>query len=390
MAKILLKQGWYEKAPKSNNIDLKRIHERMIENIPKIDKTSVNNLSKILNQIVTDNSYNENEFNQKIFSKIPQLLSETIDNNVEEVVKKYNVSSGFQVDYNPEYHKTAQQAWKNYSILAKQYKSNPTEINALEMKAAKSEALSLQGKLNTLKGQLFEGFLQAAILSIPQDATNLTNDKLNELLSNFISNQSIINTKGTDRYSTSIVVDEKEIKYMSQGKVDVVGPSPFKNADEMFISAKNYSSLRNIQLVSGANIFGLMDKWDTNEDTVAYACQILSKKGAYNTTGYNLIKKIFAIQALVGSNNKDISNILVINIKSRKKNPIVVLSTSNLINQIYNEQNNKKAFIFSPDPLNKGQSDTESAFNYLNNIKLSVKLNSEMLKQKYLQNLTRG
>ena len=390
MAKILLKQGWYEKAPKSNNIDLKRIHDRMIENIPKIDKTSVNNLSKILNQIVTDNSYNENEFNQKIFSKIPQLLSETINNNVEEVVKKYNVSSGFQVDYNPEYHKTAQQAWENYSILAKQYKSNPTEINALEMKAAKSEALSLQGKLNTLKGQLFEGFLQAAILSIPQDATNLTNDKLNELLSNFISNQSIINTKGTDRYSTSIVVDEKEIKYMSQGKVDVVGPSPFKNADEMFISAKNYSSLRNIQLVSGANIFGLMDKWDTNEDTVAYACQILSKKGAYNTTGYNLIKKIFAIQALVGSNNKDISNILVINIKSRKKNPIVVLSTSNLINQIYNEQNNKKAFIFSPDPLNKGQSDTESAFNYLNNIKLSVKLNSEMLKQKYLQNLTRG
>ena len=382
---LKIKQGWYYYQPK--RVNLAKIHKNLLASIPKIDDDSISGLETLLNNIISDSQFSEQEVERKILARLPTAINTEVEQAVDTSLNNFQATGGFSVDYN---NGKASAAWQEYYTKAAEYKKMPTEINAKKKKDALTEALKLQGRLNTLKGQLFESFIQAVLKSAPEPTNELVQNTVNDLINYVDKSNTPITTQGKQQYNTVITIGEDTVKYSSQGKVDVQGPSPFKKSETMFVSAKNYSQLRDISLLGKGNVLGLLEKWNnaTNDDIV-YAAQVLSKKGAYSTTGYNLIKKIFSIQALSGSNSQDRANVLITNIKSRKKHPIRVIGVSQLLNKIGEEQaQSQQYFIFNPDPFNAELEEEESAQNYLKNLKLSIKLSKEALKVKFLNALS--
>jgi hypothetical protein len=129
---------------------------------------------------------------------------------------------------------------------------------ANEVNDAKRAALSLQGRLSGLSGQAFESLLQVLIPVVKDSVNDIATATVNDLIG-ILDKTVKIETLGTKNEAISFFIGEDEVKISAQGKIDVAARSPFIGEKDLLnISAKNYSKLRDIHLLSGGSVVGLI------------------------------------------------------------------------------------------------------------------------------------
>ena len=268
------------------------------------------------------------------------------------------------------------------------------------MEDALKAALSINGSMNAIRGQIFESFLQMVIPIISTVGFDEIDTIINQLVENLQNSKTAINTTGSTKDKISLQLGDKMMQIVSQGKVDVSVPSPFTTNENIksLISAKNYSSTRDIHILSGAVVVGLMSQWPVSERDISY--------GHYGLTVYtpqpallNEMKSLMAIQGLAGSqvqNSDKLANIFILNTQS-KKNPIKVVSIPILLDAIFNKTTDDNALtyfeilfdkqlqLFSYNEEHDGDNislyDNNDMIDRLSNLHVNITLKSNVIKQ---------
>lgn len=384
-----LGQNWFWKSFKTKP-NLNNVVSRLRKNLTVLKpKAKVEELEEALNQLVLDNTNFTDETVNQIYTRLPQVLSKVGENN-----NIITVNNRFQVS-----SQEASTAWAEYIRLRNQYAQEANNIDIERLENAKTQAIAATAKLNTIKGQLFESFLQATLPIINNTADEMTAQVANELTDMLQNTTGPISTQGSQHSSVTYTFNGKTATISSQGKVDVQVKSPLLDGQELFVSAKNYSKLRNIGLLSKANVLGLMAAWpNTSDDMINYACQVLTRNKEIDNADNDILDKIFIIQALAGSKSAQDAgaNLLITNIASRKQRPISVMYIPDMITELVEESEDfHRNFIIEPE--NRFQSfaaDKEgkiAAENYLQKqLKLSVHLDKEVLKNHYIRQLKKN
>lgn len=377
---------------------LESIHRNLYQEINSVSQADCNSMATILNNLIKDFSFSKyaNDLVEQII-----IASNSLD---ESMIGEIGVKEGSLKIQS----KALSSAWADYRTIQNQLKQTTDPLlysQGLEsLQSAKAKALSISGKLNSLRGQLLESFLQNIGQILQQELPDLvnagTNEALNELLKNNLQISGDLNltqTQGQTRSSVDIVIGDEFIKTISsQNKVDVTIPSPFSDGHEWFISAKNYSSLmHNIHLLSNASLIGLISQgMPASANKYVYnALTIPSAQSGWLSANLNQIKKIFAIQALAGQKASEIkANVLCLSL-GNVKDPIRFISIGSLLSDVFNSDLTDQAFIFSPQletslPLGDGEARQESIFEALNNFTVSVELSKDFMKLNYLRKLT--
>lgn len=211
----------------------------------------------------------------------------------------------------------------------------------------------LSGSLNKMRGDIFENFLAVSLENIGillNTASENVEDMVVEEVSNVLKKyggkkNTVIIKNNKNSYSSknskvmgdilkenlTFYLDENKITIKgSQGKTDVA----IKNLDGNFlgISAKNYQSgSRQISLLTNANISGLVSDWPgITLEQKNLALNGLSAM-SINEQQFNIMKKIFLIQGLMGLSSEDIKSQLFIINRNTIKNPILVFSVYDLL-----------------------------------------------------------
>lgn len=352
----------------------------------KADQAKLNELSGLLNQIVRSNEFAHSDIPQKLLARLPQVVKQ----GAEEGVKDLRITKNLKV-----FTQNSNAAWKRYTELSRQYKqavASGLDTLALskEVDAAKREALSLQGRLSTLSGQSFESLLQVLLPQISQSTANISEDVVKKVVQQLETMQ-VVETLGTKNESIVLEMDHEIVKISSQGKIDVQTESPFIGDDDLMkISAKNYSKLRDIHLLSGGSVVGLISQWPTSDSIKNYYYNAL---GVWHPEAYlQEARVLFGIQALAGRGDQDLANILILNIRSRN-NPISVISIKSLLKGIETMPvDNKMAFNMKFNSLPafaKGElRASEQEFSKrVSKVTLDTSLNKAYLTTKYLSQL---
>lgn len=388
-----LGQNWFQKSfqtkPNLNNV-VSRLRKNLTVLKPK---AKVEELEEALNQLVLDNTTFKDDTVNQIYAHLPQVLSKmdennNSNNNIITVNNRFQVSS-----------QESSTAWAEYIRLRNQYAQEASNIDIDRLENAKTQAIAATAKLNTIKGQLFESFLQATLPILNNTADKMTAQVANELTDMLQNTTGPISTQGSQHSSVTYTFNGKTATISSQGKVDVQVKSPLLDGQELFVSAKNYSKLRNISLLSKANVLGLMAAWpNTSDDMINYACQVLTRNKEIDNADNDILDKIFIIQALAGSKSAQDAgaNLLITNIASRKQRPISVMYIPDMITELVEESEDfHRNFIIEPE--NRFQSfaaDKEgkiAAENYLQKqLRLSVHLDKEVLKNHYVRQLKKN
>ena len=245
----------------------------------------------------------------------------------------------------------------------------------------------INGALNKLRGDIFENFLAVVFNQSEQLVGNLQEKTIEELIDyfckGFSNNKNIKITKDKSyegifakvvgqevQDSISLKIDSKEILISgSQGKTDVQLLN-LDGSNLMGISAKSYGSGdRKISILSKANIASLISSWPAvNDDIKNLALNGLSSKSEV-AQQYNLIKKIFMIQGLMGADNRSIlSEMFIIN-RNTEENPILILSMYDLL-----FTDNLKGDFSKIEPINykKGGRTPEQFINFIKNSTISI------------------
>lgn len=384
-----LGQNWFWKSFKTKP-NLNNVVSRLRKNLTVLKpKAKVEELEEALNQLVLDNTNFTDETVNQIYARLPQVLAKAGENN-----NIITVNNRFQVS-----SQEASTAWAEYIRLRNQYSQEASNIDIERLESAKTQAIAATAKLNTIKGQLFESFLQATLPIINNTADGMAAQVANELTDMLQNTTGPISTQGSQHSSVTYTFNGKTATVSSQGKVDVQVKSPLLDGQELFVSAKNYSKLRNIGLLSKANVLGLMAAWpNTSDDMINYACQVLTRNKEIDNADNDVLDKIFIIQALAGSKSAQDAgaNLLITNIASRKQRPISVMYIPDMITELVEESEDfHRNFVIEPE--NRFQSfaaDKEgkiAAENYLQKqLRLSVHLDKEVLKNHYLKQLKRN
>lgn len=390
----------------SKSLDMSTIKQNLMETISyNLTLEQCKTLEKALNAIfkaITYNDINANEFLNKVKNKVSYNINNLGDlyinkhlgdiqsskiNNL--LIKKQNLKKQFQNDY-------------------KSLESNE------EFQKIQDELQSLYGTYSNFRGDYFEYFLQQIgditndfieefseknIDNFVEQAKNKLQDKNLNLKDSIGSYQSTVNIQfGNKSYGT--------IK--SKDKVDVKMPSPFIEGEELLISAKALSKLGNINLLSGANLAGLISQGILKEkkfNSVAskyIANALTTKDNDWTEKNIQQLKQIFFIEALSGQKSYDITgakvnkaNVLIVMI-NENKNPIRVIPIIQLLNKINNDQDSfNKYVIFNPDidtilPISDGESRQNEPIDIIETLKsykLSISLNKKALYLKFINNL---
>lgn len=329
-------------------------------------------LEKILNNIIKQITYNDD-------NNIIQSIFNLLDTNIDEATKKgLQIGANFKIT-----SQESETAWAKYNAAADKYRKKgmkKEDIDKLdEIEPLLKNAQSLSGALNKLQGDIFEGFLHILSLSIQDTVNDFVEEKINDMedkvLTNYINNisKSIANnfeikikeleqknekikTLGSETRELEAELGDEIWTISSQGKTDVQLKSPFIKSEELNVSAKNYSKISDISLLSSGSIIGLVSQWDVKKK----ARDIFYNGLTVWQTPYDLLQKgevIMSVQALVGTgikkNSQEIlSNCLIINISSASiKSRIRVIPFPPLINYIIDNQNNiNKYFITKYQP----------------------------------------
>lgn len=366
---------------------LQKARDKMMNSINlQSDQAALNSLSKLLNQIVNDNKFTENNIAEKILNRLPQL----IDQESERAIQDLKITQNMKV-----YTEESVAAWSVYSSLAKNYKTAlDNGINDLalskQVDEAKSRALALQGRLSGLSGQAFESLLQVLLPLVKDNVQDVASTTVNELVQ-ILDKTDKISTAGTKNTTISFLVDEEEVRISSQGKIDVYTESPFLGDSEILkISAKNYSKLRDIHLLKGGSVVGLISQWPIENNIKNYYYNAL---GVWHPDTYlQEARLLFNIQALAGKGDNDLANVLILNVQSRK-NPISVISIKSLLQGIEaNPIEGQSAFNMKFNSLpaySEGEmrKDKKEFTSRLSKITLDTSLNKAYLQLKYISQL---
>ena len=380
-----LGQNWFWKSFKTKP-NLNNVVSRLRKNLTVLKpKAKVEELEEALNQLVLDNTNFTDETVNQIYARLPQVLAKAGENN-----NIITVNNRFQVS-----SQEASTAWAEYIRLRNQYSQEASNIDIERLESAKTQAIAATAKLNTIKGQLFESFLQATLPIINNTADGMVAQVANELTDMLQNTTGPISTQGSQHSSVTYTFNGKTTTVSSQGKVDVQVKSPLLDGQELFVSAKNYSKLRNIGLLSKANVLGLMAAWpNTSDDMINYACQVLTKNKEIDNADNDILDKIFIIQALAGSKSAQDAgaNLLITNIASRKQRPISVMYIPDMITELVEESEDfHRNFIIEPENRFQNFAANEEAENYLQKqLRLSVHLDKEVLKNHYLRQLKKN
>lgn len=381
---VMLKMIKFQEFEAMSKPPLQKVKDTMMNKINlQADQEQLKNLSTKLNQIVLDQSFKDNKIYDKIFNRIPQIVEGGF-NNV-----KIGAKGGVYTD-------ESLRKWQEYKALSTEYnnlKNQKIENLTLAQQRddALHEALSLQGSLNSLQGQAFESLLQTLLPLVSANVEELSEEVVNSLLET-IESKSVIKTKGSDTNTITIDIDGEKVKITSQGKIDVEASSPFiADSDFLKVSAKNYSKLRDINLLSKGSVVGLISQWPTTNEVKNYYYNAL---GVWHPdTFLQEARFIFGIQSLAGrgGDESELANILILNIRSRN-NPISVVSIKSLLQDIdSNPRANDEAFkmIFNTLPVfNQGEERSSDEFRKkVTAVTLDTSLNKAYLTLNYLKHL---
>lgn len=366
---------------------LQEAKEKMMERLHlEADQAQLNSLSTMLNQIVRSEQFETNHIAEKILGKLPQI----VDKSGEEAIQNLSITKNMKV-YTPE----TNAAWQKYGQLSRQYKQildqGLEDLSlANEVNDAKRAALSLQGRLSGLSGQAFESLLQVLIPVVKESVDDIATTTVNDLIG-ILDKTVKIETLGTKNEAISFFIGEDEVKISAQGKIDVAARSPFIGEKDLLnISAKNYSKLRDIHLLSGGSVVGLISQWPTDNGVKNYYYNALGVWSPY--TYLQEARLLFAIQSLAGRGDSELANILILNIRSRT-NPISVISIKSLLKGIEtNPIAGQTAFNMKFNSLpayahGELRTDDQEFKNRLSKITLDTTLNKAYLMTKYISQL---
>ena len=368
-------------------------HKVMMEQIGGVSQAQCNLVAKGLNEALSLLSSENNDWYNQLGEAVVEA-SDISENSLK-------VSDSFKVTTSD-----LSAAWGRYNQLKKQFDQIPQELQSTQaindLNSAKHLALSLQGKINIFKGQILESFLASLSETFSDIASNVAQDNINEIINNFVQGiktadfKAVAKTEGSQKNKTIelLIGDQKFLMQGAQQKVDVTLPSPFQSEKSWRISAKNYSSLRNIHLLSGGSFLRLVYSGiqPQNNDTFKFLLNALTIPSSnWTNANLNQLKKIFMIQAIAGGQLNNMANVMVITINSNK-NPFRIISISALLNSIF-ETNNLDAILFTPKlesslPLGNTDSRTQTDIEEIKNFKVDAILNKSVLTISYLSQLT--
>lgn len=219
---------------------------------------------------------------------------------------------------------------KSYETTSEYYK------NLVEEKSETIKKIqSIDGKLNKIRGDILEGFLQYAMNYAIQEITINTEDILEKMTEEL---RSSTNLKTMGSFSQ---LSGGKISVSSQGKIDVSINGP--NEEVWNISAKNYSSQRDLHLLSGANGAAIVGVWETWDPPLANyyrnAISVWAPGGKKIDSLIEESKMIIGIQALVSQKTSGFVNYLIVYVRSRKKNPFIVIPLKQYLNKIMESPN---------------------------------------------------
>lgn len=244
----------------------------------------------------------------------------------------------------------------------------------------------IEGSLNKLRGDIFETFLQLIFDGIKVD--------LNEIVDaseDYIYNQIVENlTKYSDnRFKITRKTGSRTTKKLGDKIKDTVDITI--NGDEIFIkqgqqktdvsiqglngdigiSAKNYfGSSRQIALLGGASVVGLISNWNTSDMIKNLAMNGLSA-ASISEDQLQIMKNIFTIQGLMGTEGESIKAQMFIINKNTKKNPFVVFSVYDLL---FNDDKGVLDTQLTPSFKSFSEARTPQDFrNFVETARLSIK-----------------
>ena len=251
------------------------------------------------------------------------------------------------------------------------------------------EAISvINGSLNKIRGDIFENLL-ADLLNISKDISlDLANagvEDLKKIMKNNLerysggaikvidkSNKSSSKVLTSQKETLEIEIDNESIKVAgSLGKADVSVNGLF---NPIGISAKNYRGAGStISLLNGANVAGLIVQWPgADDDMKNLALNGLSAISIYEEQ-FELMKQIFLIQGLMGTESEDIKSQLLIVNTNRVNKPILVFSVYDLL---FNDKSYALEGDFSKTvlaPVEDLPRDIKKFMTFINNTKISIR-----------------
>ena len=394
---------WEAQFKRAKEPNLEKARKRLMNQIQgKNIQKECNTMASILNQIIHSNDFDN--FSNQLLQKIIQ--SSNIDtNSLGDINFKTNrgKSAGFALKSSEASAKWAQFYSLSNSMSKEQQRMMLADPNS-QLSQIKLEAQRLSGKLTSLKGQILESFLYAIGAAVEAEAIDMAENRATEIVVDLIKTklpnilisggEDLIKTQGSKSSSINITIGDTFIKKISsQGKVDTEVPSPFLDGTKWFASAKNYSSLRDIELLGKGSIIGLISQgFNSKESKYIYNAFTIPES---NWTSVNMhqLKQIFAIQALIGQKADEVkANVLVLSINNNK-NPIRVISTYALLDKIFNDTKmSHTAFKFNPQlesllPTGDSSARQQQPNNILNNMVISISLNRSAVTAKYISQL---
>ena len=354
----------------------------------QMDQAKANRLAAKLNEILVNSNADA----------LKELLTNNISSKLSENLK---ITKDLAVTTNE-----LQIAWKEYYLQKSKYdklvqfqndKFNPELKGTIaavteNLDTAWREALRIQGSISKFKGNLLEQFLATNAAAISAYGSIISNNVTQELMQNLEAT-----AKGKIVGSTLQTVQTGQGQRSSQQKTDVQITFPILDVEEtmssILLSAKNYNKLRDISLVSGANLVGLINAWNDS----ALATDFYNALSIYTSNNrLALGKLLLAIQALTGKDLNPASSInyLILNLSNNKGKSIRILSIYSFLTKNFGKNldqlDNQLAifkFSFSPDAVpwwTAGSRDENDFQKKIQNAHVNIHLRKQEL---YLQTL---
>lgn len=270
---------------------------------------------------------------------IGQMIAERMEK--EDLMEGVTVTGSFGVT-----SLRSQAAIAEYKQKMKDYEATAEKIEAQlsnppkDAEAAIKIFLAEQGRLNKIRGDVFEGFVQIAMETIKENVSKLAEAEVDKVLAEIkrsLESTGVVKTAGSSH------VKATGSGISSQGKIDIAisQAGPFK--EDWNISAKSYGSLRDISLVKGANGPAIIGAWPASQKVKNYYNNAISvyAPGSKGITEFlDEAENIIGLQGLVSHKGTAFANYLVLYIRNRKTRPIVVIPMAKYIETLLEQDEN--------------------------------------------------
>ena len=383
-------QSWKQKRGSYYNA-YNAAKRKMLDQIDLVGVTKAESLESILNQIIKSQQFSESKITEQILNRLPSVIEKA----GESAISKIQVTDDFKV-----YTEEVTAAWREY-YKARDYYKMLEEKSVERIKAKEKadelykEASKLQGQINKAQGDIFEAFLKESIPLIENKIKKIGQSEVNNLITNLekeIKDKALITTQGAEKESIDFLFGEETIKISSQGKIDVMVDAPFISEDfPLKISAKNYNNLKEVHLLSGGKVIGLVSQWPIRGD--AAKRYFLNALTVWDSP-YDTLKQgrmLFGIQSLAGRGGKnEMANVFIVNNRDNKEKPITVIPIKKLLNKIDVSDDIDKVFKIKYTPqlqlFKKGEIRTKEEYNKrITSVKIDTSMNKAYLALEYLR-----